>query len=220
MTENEIRVLLSENQLEKFIIGPSGFFAPPLRPEEYAQRCRKVAIFYNDEATHQEKENVEKIILSFFDSGKSKYQKPAIIIGRQMNLPSLKKRIVNVFRKNMFTSFDLGVQNLTMDVAVSLEINEIIETIIKHLINKKALADFMFWSDTPFDKTNVSNNDMWRLKALANYYEENAAERNEIEKQLLSLPKGRQKIITIIEYFVSEISNHDNFKQVLQKYLD
>ena len=216
----DLQSLVQQHRIKDFIIGRDNYEPKSYRPEEDAERWNQVITFYH-RASPQMQRYIAKIIVEMFESHRAEEQIPALIIGRTLQIPELRDRVIEALL-NRLDEFDSHVQYSLLVTAVRYRAEEAIPFILNALLKKGRLANFVTWSDALSQDETATDYDLWRLRMLARFYEQQDERiREEIKQQILSLSRMHKKAQTIMRNFLhKEGKNYPLFRQVVTAYFE
>jgi len=212
-----IRELLHSGKLVGYIVGQSP--KNTTRPEEDAQRWIAVIEFYRKDAEQTEKFIMKNMLLEMFSSKDRYKQLPALIIGRRLKFSGLKLKIIESIQNGMFYTFDKSIQESVLISAIFFQAEEIIDFVLDALLERKRIVGLVTWTDTPHEEI-PSEDDIWRIRILARYYERSELDvRKQIEQQLYTLPDGNQLAQNILAGYLKRCNEFLAFESFIRIYL-
>jgi hypothetical protein len=219
MEEFDLETIIHKGDLVKFIL-LEGLYDTYQMGSEY-KNWNQLIDFYNNAKTSEElKQFIKMRILSLFDSTDLKSKTSSLTLSRILNFVEIKDKIIQFLRQNNFEQIDKNLSHSLLVTISGMQFEEssLKDILILQITKLQMIPNFLLWSKTRLKETIVSEDDLWRMSVLANYYEKSDEKnRVDMENQLESVYKINLKARTIINSYFKTSSSYNDFRQMLQK---
>jgi len=201
--------VIADGKLKYFIIGQKEYNSS--RPEDDTARWNALKSYYDSLSTPLEiKAQIKKEVLSLFAEKDVTSKRICLILSRVLFLVECKELLIHFLINQELVNLDSRIQNDIWVTISYFRIKELERKLADYVVKAKILKTFLLTSRTRLNETEVSDDDLWRIALLANYYDfSNAGIRDEIELQILqAIKSGSTKINSILKKYSTE--HHDS----------
>lgn len=222
--EPDILTIIHEGKLTKFILGKDDFRPFTHYPEEDYQRWNAVESFYKglDEKSPL-RGIIAQTVLSLYDQKEEKAKFASITLCRLLELRRIAEKIHSSVSGGEYTQLNQWLQKEILLTISELELNTLIIFIVKAVMEKGLLEEYLaFWRYPPLkEEVAFNENDLWRMKSIAEYYNtSDEEERIKALSLLIRISGKRPKVKDLLGRFLTDQPFLDDFKKAVQAALD
>lgn len=211
-SEENLEKIIEQDKLADFILGQGDYGPSTSHPEEDYHRWDQLNDYYRSfENNSSEKKIIADIVLSLLNSGEFATIEAGVILSKLLELKAVETWIHDIFYHNLISNLPSYLQDQILLTASALQLDGVAAAILEKIIRENRIGQFLSWSSTPDYVIIVGADDLWRVGALANFYENGSKSvRNEIGRQISHLPKGKPKIPEIFSTYLRMPTSQGN----------
>ena len=219
----ELERVIAEDQLIAFILGQGEFSPLTPYPEEVYNRWDQLERYYrmlDDDSNGRQ--IIKETILTLFDHPDGATKSASLILSRLLCIEEIEAKISELIQQRKFDALPLHVQTELLFTATKLQLDRVIQFVVETMTQRGDLKDFLLWSSTPPYVVYVDGYDLWRVEAIARYYETTGTDVHRlVEQQLSSLAVQYPKIREIFRTFLKmHGSEYESFQTVVARSLE
>jgi len=219
----ELERVIAEDQLVAFILGQGEVSPLTPYPEQDYNRWDQLERYYrmlDDDS--KERQIIKETVLTLFDYPDGATKSASLTLSRLLCIKEIEAKISELIQQSKFDDLPLYVQTGLLLTATKLQLDRVVKFVVETMTQRGDLENFLLWSSTLPYVVYVDGYDLWRIEAIARYYETAGADVHRlVEQQLDPLAAQYPKIREIFRAFLeTRGSEYKNFRVVIEKSLE
>lgn len=214
----EIEKIIASGDLRNFILGQKKYARHT--PDEDAQAWRELENLYEDSVTSSKvKQLIKKSVLNLFQEQGDLSKRSALILSRSLDIVEIQEALIQFVKNNKISKMKTPLQNSVCVTIAHFKIQELKSDLISFIVSENRIKSFLLSSQTRLEEDCASEDDLWRMGLLAEYYSiSDSSIRNKIEDQVKNFFGVEKKLDTIIKEFM-ELNLNNALSILLKKYV-
>jgi len=211
--KTDLTEVVLQGQLVDYLLATGAFAVPKLYPEVLYRRWDALQAWYlSAERSPEMREYVAVTVVRMFACPDPRAQMAALELGWQLRIDKMFAEMERVVTEGMFNGLQNNVQGIFLDVVAKGQLSGLADFAVHQVLKREELASWFMFTPITFKEGNpLGLNDLWRIQAVARYYEKLA---NRMERQQI-MQMSRQWV-----ELQQRVGASERLSELLQLFLD
>jgi len=213
--EANIAAAIEVGKLGEYLIGETEGAGRWSRPEEDYARWNALEHYYKAlPSSSPDRQKIEETILAMIQAEDYLSVGAGATLARLLNLQSSAHAFEQMITSGVYPSLPRHTQDLILDNLARLQMEPLKQLLLEEVLEKHLLLPYLIsWSSSPPHYGKVTQDDLWRMTVLAEYYEQEAKPeiQSEIRSQLSAEHPRWDKLEKIANKFLDQ--SRDRYPQ-------
>jgi len=217
-SKHDLNYVIQDSQrLLNFIMGEGEFLTN--QSDDGYFRLLELEKYYkslNEASAH--KKTIKQSVLGLFGKNDNSAKYVSILLGRIMEIDEMIPVLIDLISSNERKSISRHFEKEVYISATHFRIAEVSKKIVNYYLENKDLMGFlsghMFFSDFEKNilKNIISEDELWRVDCLVNYYEDCPEfEKQDIKQQLMSVIEKYPAVLNLFNAYQEKEANYKHF---------
>lgn len=189
------------------------------RPEIDYSRWGELQRFYAGlKSDSPLKMKIENNILELYSEPYESKKHVAVAVGRLLQIPAIKQKIINAINHSEFQSFGQALQDEFLFSATKLQLFEVSGFVVRKFTSEGRLGEFLMCSSIPPHLEQVGEDDIWRIKIVEKLFDDSSEDTcKSIHMQVQETAKFSRNFRLVIQKYLSSVESSEEFHLMLDK---